>query len=108
MKHTVELSRHSSPGTDGRFLSQKLVVNGRAGTSWGREEMVPPQGLPHHMSGEVANVPTRLGRSQVFPEDQTGWGRRVTPVKHIYSVIPNSHRTVKVELLVPGRRSYLA
>lgn len=56
VKHTVELSRHSSPGTDGRFLSQKVVVNGRDGTSWGRENTVPLQGLPYPVSGETENV----------------------------------------------------
>lgn len=32
--HRVQLSRHSSPGAEGRFLSQKLLRNGRAGTSF--------------------------------------------------------------------------
>jgi len=40
VKNTVDPSRQSSPGADGRFLSQKVVVNGRDGTSWRREKFV--------------------------------------------------------------------
>lgn len=87
MKHTVELSRHSSPGTDGRFLSQKLVVNGWAGTSWGREKMVPQQDLSHRVSRDAAKVPCKAGVITVFsPRTRSGWGRRVRAVKHILSM----------------------
>lgn len=85
----VQLSRHSSPGTDGRFLSQKLVGNGFAGTSWGRKEMVLLQDFCHHVSGESAtvglpNIPHLAEEIPGFPKDQTGGGKESRGVKLVF------------------------
>jgi len=110
VKNRVELSRHNSPGTDGRFLSQKVVVNGWAGTSWGREEMVPPQGLPHWVSGEAANVsPRGWGDHRLFPRAGSGGKEGQGCEIFCHPKRPqDSEMTVNVELLATERRLDLA